>query len=95
MATASHQVGSICLPNDKHSLGQESSGSPHNQSGDEQSCFFLCLIKLLLSLLWKAIMLFQGTALSCQKWQRCFHLLYVKVSEIHLLLGLHLFKESS
>lgn len=86
MATAAHQVGSSCLPNDKHSLGQVSSGSPHNKSGDEQSWFFLSLIKLLLSLLWKAMMLFQGAAFSCQEWQRCFHLLYVKMSEIHLLL---------
>lgn len=40
MVTASHQVGSICLPNDEDSLGQISSGSPNNKSGDEQELFF-------------------------------------------------------
>lgn len=51
---------------------------------------FPLLIKLPLPLLWKTTILFQGRTLSCQRWQRCFHLLHVKMSEIHLLLGLHL-----
>lgn len=77
------------LPNDKHSLGQISSALLW-QIWKWTELVFPLLVKLALSSLWKAMVLFQCRALSCQGWQRCFHLLHVKMSEIHLLLGLHL-----
>lgn len=85
MATDSLDVGSICLPDNKHSLRQIS-WTLLDKSGDEQHWISLTsLLKLMLQLLWKATMIFQDIALSCQGWQRCFYLLHVEMSKWMLI----------